>query len=49
MTGRYASRFGAQHRTFSQGRPQAVPLNETILAERLKARGFRTALVGKCE
>eukprot|EP01050_Picozoa_sp_SAG11_P001294 SAG11_NODE_55_length_19449_cov_28.630135_3_plen_450_part_00 len=47
MTGRYASRFGAQHRVFLPGSPRAVPLNETILAERLKARGFRTALVGK--
>ena len=47
LTGRYPSRFGAQHRTFAPGRPQGIPLNETLLPERLRAVGYRTALVGK--
>ena len=47
MTGRYPSRYGAQHRTFSAPRPQGVNLNETLLSEQLQSYGYKTYLVGK--
>jgi arylsulfatase A-like enzyme len=49
MTGRYQVRFG--HEFNPNGGPgaqgQGLPLTETTLADRLKAHGYKTALVGK--
>jgi arylsulfatase A-like enzyme len=46
LTGRYQTRFGHE---FNPGAAanQGLPLTETTLADRLKAAGYRTALVGK--
>jgi arylsulfatase A-like enzyme len=45
MTGRYQNRFG--HEFNPGGGPQGLPIPETTLAERLKAAGYVTGLVGK--
>jgi arylsulfatase A-like enzyme len=44
MTGRYQTRFGHE---FNPAGDQGLPLNETTLADRLKAAGYVTGLVGK--
>lgn len=45
LTGRYQTRFGHE---FNPGAPEfGLPLTETTLADRLKAAGYRTSLVGK--
>jgi arylsulfatase A-like enzyme len=44
MTGRYQTRFGHE---FNPGPRQGLPLGETTLADRLKAAGYVTGLVGK--
>ena len=45
LTGRYQQRFGHE---FNAAHPNsALPLTETTLADRLKAAGYRTGLVGK--
>ena len=45
LTGRYQTRFGHE---FNPGPPSAgLPLSETTLADRLRANGYKTALVGK--
>jgi arylsulfatase A-like enzyme len=44
MTGRYQNRFGHE---FNPGGPQGLPVTETTLADRLKAAGYATGLVGK--
>jgi len=44
MTGRYQTRFGHE---FNPGGNQGLPLNETTIADRLKAAGYVTGAVGK--
>jgi arylsulfatase A-like enzyme len=44
LTGRYQTRFGHE---FNPTGGQGLPLAETTIADRLKAAGYRTALVGK--
>jgi len=44
MTGRYQTRFGHE---FNPGGSQGLPLGEKTLADRLKAAGYLTGLVGK--
>lgn len=44
VTGRYQTRFGHE---FNPGRHQGMPLTETTIADRLKAAGYSTGLVGK--
>src|SRR6266542_4232698 len=45
MTGRYQNRFG--HEFNGAGADVGLPVSETTLADRLKAAGYATALVGK--
>jgi len=44
MTGRYQTRFGHE---FNPGGVHGLPLSEKTLADRLKAAGYTTGLVGK--
>ena len=44
LTGRYQSRFGHE---FNPAGSQGMPLTETTIADRLKAAGYVTGLVGK--
>ena len=44
MTGRYQTRFGHE---FNPVHEQGLPLTETTIADRLKAAGYVTGLVGK--
>ena len=44
LTGRYQQRFGHE---FNPGGAQGMPVTETTLADRLKAAGYATGLVGK--
>jgi hypothetical protein len=44
LTGRYQSRFGHEFNPFGG---QGMPLTETTIADRLKAAGYVTGLVGK--
>jgi arylsulfatase A-like enzyme len=46
LTGRYQTRFGHEFNP-GNGANQGLPLTETTLADRMKAAGYRTALVGK--
>jgi len=45
LTGRYQTRFG--HEFNPGGGNAGLPLSESTIADRLKANGYRTALVGK--
>jgi arylsulfatase A-like enzyme len=45
LTGRYQNRFGHEFNAGAAG--TGLPLGETTVAARLKAAGYRTALVGK--
>lgn len=45
MTGRYQQRFG--HEANSPPFPQGMDLEETTMAQHLKALGYRTAVIGK--
>jgi len=48
LTGRYPQRFGHEFNLFRAPHPESgLPLEETTLADRLKAAGYRTALFGK--
>ncbi len=44
LTGRYQTRFGHE---FNPSGKEGMPLTETTLADRLKAAGYKTGLVGK--
>src|SRR2546423_5202294 len=45
MTGRYQTRFGHEFNAGAAG--SGLPLSETTIADRLKAAGYKTGLVGK--
>ncbi len=45
LTGRYQNRFG--HEFNPAGMAQGMPVSEKTIADRMKAAGYRTALVGK--
>jgi len=45
MTGRYQQRFG--HEANTPPHPHGMDVNETTIAQRLKALGYRTGVVGK--
>ena len=47
LTGRYPQRFGHEFNLGAQHREFGLPLEETTIADRLKAAGYRTALFGK--
>ncbi len=45
MTGRYQQRFGHENNNMAPG--HGLPLAETIMAQRIKALGYSTCMVGK--
>jgi arylsulfatase A-like enzyme len=47
MTGRYPMRYGLQVGVVRPWAQYGLPLNETTLAQRMKAAGYATAIVGK--
>jgi arylsulfatase A-like enzyme len=48
LTGRYQTRFGHEFNPGAgEGQGQGLPLTETTIADRLKAAGYDTGLVGK--
>lgn len=49
LTGRYQTRFGHEFNgpAIYNGKPVGLPLSETTIADRLKAAGYVTGLVGK--
>jgi arylsulfatase A-like enzyme len=47
LTGRYQQRFGHEFNTGAKSDVQGLPTTEVTLADRLKAAGYRTGLVGK--
>jgi len=47
LTGRYQQRFGHEFNPAGGGNDVGLPLKETTLADRLKAAGYDTGLVGK--
>ena len=47
MTGRYPQRFGHEFNLGVDHREFGMPLEETTIADRLKAAGYRTAIFGK--
>jgi arylsulfatase A-like enzyme len=47
LTGRYQTRFGHEFNPGGKGRDIGLPLTETTVADRLKAAGYATGLVGK--
>lgn len=51
MTGRYGSRFGFEHNLSHPAGLEdefaGIPLDETLLSQRLQEQGYRTGLVGK--
>lgn len=47
LTGRYQQRFGHERNLPGPEREAGLPLDERTMADRLRAAGYRTALVGK--
>jgi arylsulfatase A-like enzyme len=47
LTGRYQTRFGHEFNPGAKAALAGLPLSETTLADRLKAAGYKTGLVGK--
>ena len=47
ISGRYSPRLGLQHQVIWSGQPAGLFLNQTTLAEHLKAAGYSTHATGK--
>ncbi|XP_046852681.1 arylsulfatase B-like [Xenia sp. Carnegie-2017] len=47
LTGRYQIHTGLQHGVIYPAQPNSIPLDETIVAEKLKQSGYKTHIVGK--
>ena len=47
MTGRYASRVGMQHYVVLGAGPYGLPLDQTLLPQKLKSLGYTTHMIGK--
>lgn len=50
LTGRYQNRYGHEFnpgKLTADGKPAGLPLSETTIAQRLKAAGYTTGIVGK--
>jgi hypothetical protein len=47
LSGKYAARLGLQHWQLEPAQPWSLPLDETLLPERLSALGYATHLVGR--
>ena len=47
LTGRYQIHTGLQHGIIRATQPNSIPLDETIIAEKLRQIGYKTHLVGK--
>ncbi|XP_070556162.1 arylsulfatase B-like [Ptychodera flava] len=47
MTGYYPYRLGLQHKSFHSVYPSGLPLNYTLLPQKLKEHGYSTYIVGK--
>ena len=47
MTGRFPHRFGGQHFVQQPFMPTWMPKDETTLANKMKALGYKTSIVGK--
>lgn len=47
MTGRYPIHLGLQHGVIEDGVPDAVPINETMIAEVMRDTGYATHMIGK--
>jgi arylsulfatase A-like enzyme len=47
LTGRYPQRFGHEFNLGAEHKELGLPLEETTIADRLKAAGYRTAIFGK--
>ncbi|XP_077995096.1 arylsulfatase B-like [Glandiceps talaboti] len=47
MTGYFPFRVGLQHKTLDRAEPAGLPLNFTLLPQRLKEHGYTTYMIGK--
>ena len=47
LTGRHVLRYGLQNAVIWPSAAWSLPRNETLMAEHLRAAGYRTAILGK--